>query len=60
MRPEQVVPTIARFCRVAAPQDRQLLDGLAADRAFAYRRDPELVGVAASVRPILARYGYEP
>jgi hypothetical protein len=59
LRPEQVVPTIARFCRVPAPQNREL-DGLAAGRAFAYRRNPELVRVADSVRPILARYGYEP
>ena len=60
MRPEQAVQTIARFCRIQAPPDRQLLDGLAAGRAFAYRRDPELVGFADSVRTILARYGYEP
>ncbi len=61
LRPEQVVPAIAEFCRVPAPaRHRELLDGLETGRAFAFRRDPELVAFAASVREALARYAYAP
>ena len=59
--PEQVIPTIAKFCRVPVPVAQgRLLDGLKTGRAFAFRRDPELVAFAASVREALARYGYAP
>jgi hypothetical protein len=37
-----------------------LLDGIEHGRAFAFRRDPELVAFAGSMREILARYGYVP
>jgi hypothetical protein len=61
MQPEQVVPAIAQFCRVPVPaRHRALLDRLEAGRAFAFRRDPELVAFAESVRGSLARYGYAP
>jgi hypothetical protein len=60
-QPERVVPVIATFCRVAGPaQHAALLAGLEPGRAFAYRRDPELVAFAGSVREILTRYGYAP
>jgi hypothetical protein len=59
VRPERVVPAIARFCRVPAPAGHEaLLDGLEPSRAFAFRRDSELVAFAGSVREVLARYGY--
>ncbi len=61
MQPERVIPAIATFCRVAAPAHHAaLLDGLEPGRAFAYRRDLELVAFAGSVREILTRYGYAP
>jgi hypothetical protein len=61
LEPERIVPAVAEFCRVPVP-DRPgaLLDGLERGRAFAFRRDPELVAFAASVRAALARYGYAP
>ncbi|HUQ51863.1 MAG TPA: sulfotransferase, partial [Gammaproteobacteria bacterium] len=59
--PERVVPEVARFCRVPAPANqRNLLEGLETGRAFAFRRDPELVAFAASVPEVLGRYGYAP
>jgi hypothetical protein len=59
--PNDVVPAIAEFCGVAAPSlGGALLDGLEPSRAFAFRRDPALVALAASVRDVLARYGYAP
>ncbi|HZF30977.1 MAG TPA: sulfotransferase [Gammaproteobacteria bacterium] len=59
MRPEQVIPAVAKFCGVPVPARQEaLLDGLEAGRAFAFRRDPELVAFAGSVRGVLARYGY--
>jgi hypothetical protein len=59
MQPERVIPAIALFCRVPAPAEgTPLLDGLEPSRAFAFRRDPELVAFAASLRETLARYGY--
>jgi len=60
-QPERVIPAIAKFCRVPAPAELgALLDGLEPSRAFAFRRDPELVAFAGSVREVLARYGYAP
>jgi len=55
-QPERVVPSIAKFCGVAVPP--QPLDGLEPGRAFAFRRNPELVAFADSVREILGRHGY--
>jgi hypothetical protein len=58
-QPEKVIPALARFCRVPAPgESRDLLGGLEAGRAFAFRGDPELVAFAGSVRQILVRHGY--
>jgi hypothetical protein len=62
-RPESVVPVIAQFCGVPAPPPgghRLLLDGLETGRAFAFRRDAELVAFANSARDVLARYDYAP
>lgn len=60
-RPDEVVATIAHFCRVAVPaRGAALLDGLDTSRAFAYRRDPELVAFAETVRDILGRYEFAP
>jgi hypothetical protein len=61
--PKRVIAGIAKFCRVPMPAPAQhaaLLDGLEPGRAFAFRRNPELVAFADSVREILARYGYAP
>ena len=58
-QPDRVIPAIAQFCGVAAPARHDaLLDRLERGRAFAFRRDPELVAFAGSVPEILARYGY--
>ena len=60
-QPERVIPVVAKFCRVPMPAGHgALLDGLEPSRAFAFRRDPELVAFAGSVREVLARYGYAP
>jgi hypothetical protein len=59
MRPERVIRAIAKFCRVPAPAGHgALLGGLEPSRALAFRRDPELVAFAGTVREVLARYGY--
>jgi hypothetical protein len=59
--PGAVIPALAEFCRVPAPAWLgEPLDGLDASRAFAFRRAPELVAFADSVRAVLARYGYAP
>jgi hypothetical protein len=58
-QPERVIPAIAKFCRVPAPaRNEALLEGLEPGRALAFRRDPELVAFAGSVRDVLARCGY--
>ena len=57
LQPERIVPAIANFCRVPVG-DAASLDGLEPSRAFAFRRDPELVAFARSMREVLARYGY--
>lgn len=60
-QPEEVMPRIARFCGVRAPEERKLMPGLVeSGRAFAFRRDPELAAFAEHVRDILERYGYAP
>jgi len=61
MQPDRVIPAIAQFCCVpVSPRHAGLLDGARASRAFAFRRDPELVAFAESVRDVLHRYGYTP
>jgi hypothetical protein len=61
MQPDRVIPVLAKFCRVPAPAEHAgLLEGLEPGRAFAFRRNPELVAFAGSVREVLARYGYAP
>jgi len=62
-QPERVVPALAEFCRVPVPGAAQiaaLLEGLERSRAFAFRRDPELVEQAVAARQVLARHGYSP
>ena len=55
----RTIPAVAAFCGVPLPaQGTALLEGLEPSRAFAYRRDPDLVAFAGSVRDVLARYGY--
>jgi hypothetical protein len=56
-RPEDVISTLAEFCGVPPPT-QQALPRLEPSRAFAFRRNPELVEFAGSVRDVLARYGY--
>jgi hypothetical protein len=61
--PERVVPALAEFCRVPVPAPATvaaLLGGLERSRAFAFRRDPELVELAVTNRDALARQGYSP
>jgi hypothetical protein len=58
-RPEALLAALARFCGVAVPENPQaILEAVDAGRAFAYRRDPELVAFAGTVREILGRHGY--
>ncbi len=53
-----VLPGILSFCGLeGAPPG--LTDGINANRAFAYRRKPELVDLARSRADELARWGYE-
>ena len=60
MQPERAIAGIAKFCGVPAPAEPSaLLEGLEPSRAFAFRRNPELVAFAGSMREVLARYGYE-
>ena len=61
--PERVVPALAEFCRVPVPAPATvaaLLGGLERSRAFAFRRDRELVELAVTARDVLARHGYSP
>ena len=61
MEPDRVIPAIARFCNVAPAANRDHMPRrLESDRAFAFRRDPELAAFARKVGGILDRYGYEP
>jgi len=57
-QPERVIPAIAKFCRVPAPQHAALVEGFELGRVFAFRRETKLVAFAGSVREVLARYGY--
>jgi len=59
-RPAHVIPTIASFCGVEAPPQGAPIGGLEPSRAFAFRRNPQLVAFAGSAREALARYGYAP
>ena len=57
--PERVIPALAQFCGVPEPPSLQALsEQVEPGRAFAFRRDPELLAFAGSVRDVLARYGY--
>jgi hypothetical protein len=56
--PERIIPIVAKFCGVAAPAEAASVIGLERSRAFAFRRDPDLVDFARSARDALARYGY--
>ena len=61
LEPQKVIPALAAFCCVpTSAQQAAGLAGLAQGRAFAFRRKPELVAFAGSVRDVLARYGYAP
>jgi hypothetical protein len=61
MDPERVITTIAKFCGVPATErDETLAEGLERTRAFAFRREPELMAFAGYVRDVLGRYGYAP
>ncbi len=60
-QPEQLIPLIAQFCGVPAPaRHAGFVESLNLGRAFAFRRDPELVDFAHAAREVLARYGYAP
>jgi len=61
LEPGRVIPAVAKFCGVAMPALHQpLLDRFEPGRAFAFRRDPELVAFAGSMREVLAHHGYSP
>lgn len=60
-QPEQVIPRIAHFCGVPEPvSGTDVLESPSPDRAFAFKRDPELVALAETSRGVLERYGYSP
>ncbi len=60
-QPKQVLPLIAKLCGVPLPaREDMFTDGLNLGRAFAFRRDAELMAFAGSMRETLARYGYAP
>jgi hypothetical protein len=60
-QPEQVVAKIADFCSLPAPgPGMDILERLSSGRAFAFKRDPELVAFADASRGILERHGYAP
>jgi hypothetical protein len=56
--PERIIPLVAQFCGVVPPAKPASVTGLERSRAFAFRRDPDLVDFARSARDALARYGY--
>ena len=58
-QPDGVVPRVARFCGAPTSDgDNAAYEDLAAGRAFAFRRDRELVAFADRSRGILERFGY--
>lgn len=60
-QPARAIREIARFCGVAPVDDEDVLaDGIDRDRAFAFRRDPELRRFAEMQQDVLARFGYSP
>jgi hypothetical protein len=61
LQPDEVISAVAKFCGVPMPtQPEAMLENLKESRAFAFRRDPELVAFAETVRDKLGRYGYAP
>jgi hypothetical protein len=60
--PNRIISAIASFCDVerSRVEDGGLAARIESDRAFAFRRDPELAAFAETVREILERYGYTP
>lgn len=59
--PLPVVSRVAEFCNLGVPSESETwLDSMKSSRAFAFRRDPELISFAATVRETLNRYGYGP
>lgn len=59
LSPKQLIPKIAEFCGVAAPDELEsLVEGIDPSRALAYREDPELRAFAESASEVLNRYGY--
>lgn len=60
-RPSQVVPGVAAFCGTAhTAEDSTVYESLEADRAYAFRRNAELVDFADQSRDVLERFGYTP
>lgn len=58
-QPAEIISKLARFCGVPKPAlDTAILGSLSSDRAFAFRRNAELVAFAESAREILGRLGY--
>ncbi len=58
-RPAEVIPTVARFCGVAdSAADPAAYEDLEAGRAYAFRRDSELVAFAETAHDALERFGY--
>jgi hypothetical protein len=61
MQPERAITAIASFCGVPVPvRNEALVEGLEPGRAFAFRREPELMAFAGYVRDVLARHSYAP
>ncbi len=58
-RPREVLPELVSFCGLPEPDLGALAEGINADRAFAYRRRPELVALAEARAADLAAWGYE-
>jgi len=56
-QPDRAVAALAKFCGVAVPAR---LEGFEPSRAFAFRRDTELVDFAQAMKSSLARHGYAP
>lgn len=58
--PSKLLPEVARFCGLDVTQAQcdALTAGIRADRAYAFRRNPERVAFAESVADRLAEYGY--
>jgi len=60
-QPDPIIQTIAQFCGVTVPEEQgAVLELIESSRALAFRRDPELVAFAETVRDSLESYGYTP